>query len=102
MLESGGGILASEGAFGLNEDVICIYADLDSLLERCELSEWERITVGWLMQGYTLFDIAEKYGKTRQNFEILLKRAVKKVVRRNNLDWEEWREARFRPVPNGG
>ena len=82
--------LSSDGAFALNEDALCIYADLDFLLERCGLSDWERITVDWVMQGYSLYDIAEHYGKTRQNFEILLKRAVKKVVKQNNADWEEW------------
>ena len=81
--------------------MICVYADLDSLLERCELSEWERKTIDLLMQGYTLIDIAEHFGKTRQNFEILLKRAVKKAVRRNNEDWEEWKESRFRPAKKG-
>lgn len=41
------------------------------------------------MKGYSLADIAEHYGKARQSFDILLKRAVKKIVRRNNADWEE-------------
>lgn len=74
-----------------------MYADLDSLLDRAELSEGERQTVDWLMKGYSLNDIADYYGKTRQNFEIMFRRAVKKVVRRNNQDWDEWKEERFRP-----
>ena len=41
------------------------------------------------MEGYGIADIAEHYGKTRQTFEILFKRAVKKIVCRNNADWEE-------------
>lgn len=41
------------------------------------------------MEGYGIADIAEHYGKTRQTFEILFKRAVKKIVRCNNADWEE-------------
>ena len=81
-------MLTTEGVFALNEDVLCIYADLDSLIERAGLSEQERLTIDLLMQGYVLGDIAEYYGKSRQNFEILLKRAAKKIVRRNNADWE--------------
>lgn len=53
------------------------------------MSDWEEIVVGWVMRGYTIVDIAEHYGKTRQSFETLFKRAVKKVVRANNREWEE-------------
>ena len=81
--------MSTDGVFALNEDVICIYADLDSLIERAGLSRGERLVVDWLMRGYLLPDIAEHYGKSRQNVEILMKRAVKKIVRRNNADWEE-------------
>ena len=75
--------------FALNEDVICIYADLDSLIERAGLSRQERLTVDLLMKGYMLTDIAEHYGQARQAFETLMKRAVKKIVKRNHADWEE-------------
>lgn len=87
--------MATDGVFALNEDVLCIYADLDSLIERSGLSEQERLTVDLLMKGYALPDIAEHYGKSRQNFEILLRRAVKKIVKRNNSDWEEFTGARL-------
>ena len=75
--------------FALNEDILCIYADLDSLIERAGLSDQELLTLQWLMKGYSLRDIADHYGKSRQNFDILLKRAVKKIVKRNDTDWEE-------------
>lgn len=81
--------------FALNEDVICIYADLDSLIARANLSDGEKLTVDLLMKGYTLRDIADYYRKSRQNFEILMNRAVKKIVKRNNADWEEHTGARL-------
>lgn len=81
--------MTTDGVFALNEDVLCIYADLDSLIERAGLSENERITVDWVMKGYVLSDIAEHYGKSRQNFEILFKRAIKKIAKRNTEDWNE-------------
>ena len=49
----------TDGVFALNEDVICIYADLDSLIQRAGLSKQEQLTVDLLMNGYTLTDIAE-------------------------------------------
>lgn len=81
--------------FPLNEDVLCIYADLDSLIERAGLSKQECLTVDLLMKGYILADIAEHYGKSKQNFDILFRRAVKKIVKRNNMDWEECTGARL-------
>lgn len=81
--------LTTDGVFALNEDILCIYADLDSLIERAGLSDQELLTLQWLMKGYSLRDIADHYGKSRQNFDILLKRAVKKIVKRNDTDWEE-------------
>ena len=66
-----------------------MYADLDSLIERAGLSRQERLTVDLLMKGYLLRDIAENYGQAYQTFEVLMKRAVKKIVKRNNADWEE-------------
>lgn len=59
------------------------------MIARAGLSDQELLTVGLLMKGYTLRDIGEHYGKSRQNFEILMNRAVKKIVKRNNADWEE-------------
>lgn len=81
--------------FALNEDVICIYADLDSLIERAELSPMEMDTIKYLMKGYSLPDIAYHFGKTRQLFEIVFKRAVRKIVKRNNADWEEYTGGRI-------
>ena len=74
---------------------MCIYADLDSLIERAGLSKQECLTVDLLMKGYILADIAEHYGKSKQNFDILFRRAVKKIVKRNNMDWEECTGARL-------
>lgn len=88
-------MLATDGVFPLNEDVICIYADLDSLIDRAGLSKQERLTVDLLMKGYILADIADHYGKSIQNFDILFRRAVKKIVRQNNADWEACTGARL-------
>lgn len=88
-------MLDTDGVFALNEDILCLYADLDSLIERAGLSDQELLTVKLLMQGYMLSDIADHYGKARQTFEILEKRAIKKIVKRNNADWEETTGARL-------
>lgn len=81
--------------FALNEDVICLYTDLESLIDRTDLSPMERETVEYLMRGYSLPDIADHFGKTRQTFEVIFKRAVRKIVKRNDADWEEWTGGRI-------
>ena len=87
--------MTTDGVFSLNEDVLCVYADLDALIERTDLSPLEKETVMYLMKGYSLPDIAFHFGKTRQLFEIIFKRAVKKIVKRNEMDWEEFTGARL-------
>jgi len=87
--------MTTDGVFALNEDALCIYADLDRLIANADLSPLEAKTVEWLMYGYSIPDIAENFGKTRQMYEMLLKRAVKKIVARNNADWEEWSGGRL-------
>ena len=74
----------------MNEDALCIYADLDRLIDHAELSPLERKTVEFMMYGYTIKDIADNFGKSRQLYEILLKRAVRKIVKENNREWEEY------------
>ena len=74
---------------------MCIYADLDSLIERSGLSPMERKTVMYLMKGYSIPDIAFHFGKIRGTCENLFKRAVRKIVRQNNIDWEKWSGGRI-------
>ena len=88
-------MLDTDGVFALNEDILCIYADLDSLIEKAGLSDQELLTVKLLMKGYIISDIADHYGKARQTFEILEKRAIKKIVKQNNANWEETTGARL-------
>ena len=47
------------------------------------------------MYGYSIRDIAENFGKSRQLYEILFKRAIKKIVKRNNEEWEEYTGGRI-------
>lgn len=81
--------------FALNEDALCIYADLDRLIGKADLSPLEQKTIEFLMYGYTISDIAENFGKSRQLYEILLKRAIKKIVKANNVEWEEYTGGRL-------
>ena len=78
----------SNGVFPFNEDVICVYVDLDRLIEKAGLSKSERKVVGQLMLGYTASDIAAHDHIARQNVNILLNRAVEKICAANNKSWK--------------
>lgn len=84
-------IVATEGVFPLDEDVICTYIDLDDLIENAGLSETERKIVRYLMEGYGISDIAEYLGHARQTSEEMFARAVDKIVAKNNARWEACR-----------
>lgn len=55
----------------------------------------EREIIMYLMKGYSLPDIAYHFGKTRGTCDTLFKRAIKKIVKRNDKDWEEWTGGRI-------
>lgn len=81
-------VLGENGAFPMQDDVVCIYTDLDRLIQNAGLSPLEDQVVGFLMEGYTLSDIADHLGHARQTAGVVLDRAVDKIVAANNAQWE--------------
>ncbi len=81
--------MVSNGTPVVVEEVMCIYIDLESLIESCGLSPTEKKIVGDLMYGYTISDIAEYYKVARQTCDVMFHRAVDKIVRENNKRWIE-------------
>ena len=80
--------LMMQGAAPMSEPITVTYLDLDHLIETAGLTDAQRKTVHLLMQGWTEVDIAEQAGCSRESIVMLFKRAVKKLVQKNNLDWE--------------
>lgn len=76
------------GAFAFLEPVLCLYIDLDSLIARCGLSARQAQIVDLLMDGYTLGDIASLWGITFQTVQVQFRRAVTKIARQNDADWQ--------------
>ena len=66
-----------------------MYVDLERLIDECKFSPREMAVLDDLMYGYTPSDIGDRYAVTRQSVEVFLKRAVRKIVRRNNEHWHE-------------
>lgn len=80
--------LMMQGAAPMSEPITVTYLDLDHLIETAGLTDAQKNTVHLLMQGWTEVDIAEQAGCSRESIVMLFKRAVKKLVQKNDLDWE--------------
>lgn len=79
--------MVSNGTPVVVEDILCIYIDLESLIEACGLSPTESKIVQDLMYGYSISDIAEHYKVARQTCDTMFHRAVDKIVKENDRRW---------------
>lgn len=87
--------LMMQGAAPMSEPITVTYLDLDHLIETAGLTEAQKKTVHLLMQGWTEADIAEQADCSRESIVMLFKRAVKKLVQKNDLDWERFAKKRI-------
>ena len=67
-----------------------MYIDFDRLLAVTKLSQSERFVVEKLMEGYSIVDLYESYGGTRQAYGGYYRRAVQKIIREYNDQWAYW------------
>ena len=79
--------LSSSGVFPFSEPILCTYMDLDRLIESCGQSASERKVVAWIMQGYSMTDIAERHGTSRQTINAIFRRAVERVAEAARRRW---------------
>lgn len=68
--------------------MLVTYIDLDRLIEAADLTGAERRIVGYLMDGYSIPDIAQRYGKVRQVIDRVLDNAVAKICEADRRCWE--------------
>lgn len=79
--------MTDSGVPDFSEDVVCTYADLDILISKAKLSKGERFVLDQMMAGYSLIDIANKYGSCAQSYRGMFNRAVEKLVQEHNENW---------------
>ena len=72
----------------LKEDVICIYADLDRLIEKARLNDVQKEFIELYMKGYTEKDIAETYNRKEVTVNSTINSACKKIVEANFESWK--------------
>lgn len=72
-----------------------IYISLDELINRTELTLWQRKTIRYLMDGYTSQDIADMWGVTRQVIDKHLRIAARKIAGKSAEESFELLEKRY-------
>ncbi len=70
------------------EELICMYADLDRLIDETALSKSERRVLEMQRQGYGLRDISEERNVSVQTCHTLLARAIKKLAEQARREWK--------------
>lgn len=83
------GLFATDGINLGGEPIICTYIDLERLISECDFSSRETQILADLMYGYTSADIAQKLAVTRQTVDVIFRRAVKKIVEKNDQTWDK-------------
>ena len=76
--------IISNGVPPFDEDIICVYIDLDRIIEKCGLSEAQMLVVKELMKGYSPADIGENCFTEvtqRQAINTQFSRAVEKIAK---------------------
>lgn len=75
----------------LNQALINIYADLDKLIEKCNLTEEQRALIHLLSIGYTFKDIEEtSENVTAQNAKRRFDSICKSLTKENDRVWNLW------------
>lgn len=64
-----------------------MYIDLDRLIDAVSLSPLQETVINMLMKGYTISDISETLGGSRQAYNGYYCRAVRKIVDEYNRQW---------------
>ena len=72
-----------------DEDLICLYIDLDRLIQAVSstLPASEAYTLGKYLEGYTAAYICERDGASRQAYNGYYARAVKKIAAEARHQW---------------
>lgn len=73
---------------GLSDDVICIYADLDNLINKANFNDNQSKVLNMYMYGNTESDIAELLNVEQQSVNSVIDRMCEVLCELNYQDWK--------------
>lgn len=71
-----------------NQEIICLYADLDQLIAKAKLKDKQQKIVLWLMQGWSEEDIAAVFHNQTSTIHRTLQTIILKIKAVNDREWK--------------
>lgn len=72
----------------LNQELVCMYADLERLIELCEFNESQKALIELIGQGFTLEEIGDVTQVSKQNIFQNFNTICNQIVERNSKVWK--------------
>ena len=66
--------------------MVLIYLTLDELIEKTELTLWQKKTIRYMMDGYTPLDLSEMWDVSRQVVDKHLRIAAYKIAKKSSAE----------------
>lgn len=76
--------------YEFNEELICLYASLDQLLNKINLKDKDKDFLTLTFKGYSISDINEIYKIPKRTAYDILSRIVEKIINENLSDWRNY------------
>jgi len=75
-------------AGSINEELICLYVDLDRMIGRCNFTKRQKEVLDLYMTGYNEQDISEELNLRMDVVEGIIRSICRKIKKENDLAWK--------------
>lgn len=72
-----------------NENIVCYYATLDELISKSSLTNIQNKILYYVMQGYSMSEIADLYSKQIQEINVQFTRSIDKIIDANKQRFKD-------------
>ena len=83
-------IFISSSVFDVDQDIICIYADLDRLISKCVFNNKQVEIIDYYQRGYTTSDICDMLGFKASLLNKMMEFISLKVVEKNDAEYKDF------------
>ncbi len=76
--------------FSIDEEIICIYMDLERLIKKCNFNKKQLEIIDLYFKGYNTSDICEVLGYKESSVDRMMETIAKKIVEQNRIEYIDW------------
>jgi hypothetical protein len=87
-IETNNNIYEAGNVTAINQELICLFSDLDRLIVKTKLNEKQLTIINMLMDGNNEEDIAEHFGQDSWRIVEILDTVTEKIKRVNDYEWK--------------